>query len=121
MQVMHSINNICVDNRGRELIALGTGIGFGDIPRELSLAEARRTFYGIDPKYLGLLGELPEETLEFAAQLAGLAANSLSYELSPNLPITLADHIAFAVKRAEEHMIVEMPLAFDVQQSYPAE
>jgi beta-glucoside operon transcriptional antiterminator len=59
--------------------------------------------------------------LEFAAQLADLARSGLSYELSPNLPVTLADHIAFAIKRAEEHMVVEMPLAFDVQQSYPAE
>jgi beta-glucoside operon transcriptional antiterminator len=124
VQVVHSINNnaaICVDGRGRELIALGNGIGFGDIPRELPLSEVKRTFYGIDPKYLGLLGELPEETLEFAAQLSDLARNTLSYELSPNLPITLADHIAFAVKRAEEHMIVQMPLAYDIRQSYPTE
>ena len=124
VRVMRSINNnaaICVDGRGRELIALGNGIGFGDIPRELPLSEVKRTFYGTDPKYLGLIGELPEETLEFAAQLSDLARNTLSYELSPNLPITLADHIAFAVKRAEEHMIVQMPLSYDIRQSYPAE
>ncbi|MGN0071464.1 MAG: PRD domain-containing protein [Atopobiaceae bacterium] len=124
MRVIKSINNnaaICVDGKGRELIALGTGIGFGAIPREVNLSDIKRTFYGIDPKYLGLVSELPEDVLEFAAQLADLARSSLSYELSPNLPVTLADHIAFAIKRAEEHMIVEMPLAYDVQQSYPTE
>ncbi len=124
MRVIKSINNnaaICEDGKGRELIALGTGIGFGAVPREVSLSDITRTFYGVDPKYLGLVSELPEDVLEFAAQLADLARTSLSYELSPNLPVTLADHISFAIKRAREHMIVEMPLAFDVQQSYPAE
>jgi beta-glucoside operon transcriptional antiterminator len=124
MRVIKSINNnaaICEDGKGRELIALGTGIGFGAVPREVSLSDIKRTFYGVDPKYLGLVSELPEDVLEFAAQLADLARTSLSYELSPNLPVTLADHISFAIKRAREHMIVEMPLAFDVQQSYPAE
>ena len=124
MRVIKSINinaAICVDGKGRELIALGNGIGFGAIPREVPLSDIKRTFYGVDPKYLGLVSELPEDVLEFAAQLADLARSGLSYELSPNLPVTLADHIAFAIKRAEEHMVVEMPLAFDVQQSYPAE
>ena len=124
MQAIRKINNnaaICVDGKGRELVALGKGIGFGQLPREVGLAEIDRTFYGVDEKYLSLIGEMPEDVLEFAGQLADVCRATLSYELSPNLPITLADHIAFMIKRAREHMVVQMPLAYDVQQAHPAE
>lgn len=124
MQAIRKINNnaaICVDGKGRELVALGKGIGFGQLPREVGLAEIDRTFYGVDEKYLSLIGEMPEDVLEFAGQLADVCRATLSYELSPNLPITLADHIAFMIKRSREHMVVQMPLAYDVQQAHPAE
>lgn len=124
MRAIRRINNnaaICEDGKGRQLVALGRGIGFGELPREVPLADVRRTFYGIDPKYLPLIEELDPEVLEFAAQLAEVARTSISGELSPNLPITLADHIEFALKRTREHMVVKMPLAYDVEQSYPVQ
>ena len=124
MRAVRKINNnaaVCVDGKGRELVALGRGIGFGELPREVALADITRTFYRVDAKYLDLIGEMPEDVLEFAGQLADLARATLSYELSPNLPITLADHIAFMVERARTHMVVQMPLAYEVQQPHPAE
>ena len=124
MRAIRKINNnaaICLDGKGRELVALGKGIGFGQLPREVALADITRTFYRVDAKYLDLIGEVDEEVLEFSAQLADLCRATLSYELSPNLPITLADHIAFMVERARKHMVVQMPLAYDVQQAHPAE
>lgn len=124
MQAIRKINNnaaICVDGKGRELVALGKGIGFGALPHDVALSDITRTFYGVDAKYLDLIGEMPEDVLEFAGQLADVCRATLSYELSPNLPITLADHVAFMVKRAREHMVVQMPLAYDVQQAHPAE
>ena len=105
MCVIKSINNnaaICADGKEHELIALG--IGFGTIPREIPLSDIKHTFYGIDPKSLGLVSELSEDVLKFAAQLADLART-----ISPNLPVTLANHIAFAIKRTRGHMVVEIP------------
>lgn len=122
MRAIRRINNnaaICEDGKGHQLVALGRGIGFGELPREVSLADVRRTFYGIDPKYLPLIEELDPQVLEFSAQLAEVARQSISSELSPNLPITLADHIEFALRRTREHMVVQMPLAYDVQQNFP--
>lgn len=124
MRAIRRINNnaaICEDGKGHQLVALGRGIGFGELPREVSLADVHRTFYGIDPKYLPLIEELDPQVLEFAAQLAEVARMSISSELSPNLPITLADHIEFALKRTREHMVVQMPLAYDVEQSFPVQ
>ena len=98
MRAIQRINHnaaICEDGAGRQLIALGRGIGFGDMPHEVDLDVVTRTFYGIDSKYLAFIDEVDPEVLEFSAQLADIATGQLSYELSPNLPITLADHIQF--------------------------
>ncbi len=124
MRAVKRINHnaaICEDAAGRQLIALGRGIGFGELPREIGLSEIHRTFYDIDSKYLAFIDDVEPEVLEFAAQLAGLATQQLSYKLSPNLPITLADHLQFALKRAREHMVMSLPLSADVQLAHPVE
>lgn len=124
MQAIKRINHntaVCLDGAGHELIATGKGIGFGDMPHDVPLDQIQRTFYGIDPKYLAFIEEVDSEVLEFAAQLASLATQQLSYELSPNLPITLADHIQFALKRARDHMVLPMPLWREVESAYPVE
>lgn len=112
---------ICEDGAGHQLIALGRGIGFGDMPHEVNLEDVKRTFYGIDRKYLAFIDEVDPDVLEFSAQLADIVTQQVSYELSPNLPITLADHIQFALKRARDHLVVPMPLAEDVGQAHPVE
>lgn len=51
MRAIQRINHnaaICEDGAGRQLIALGRGIGFGDMPHEVDLDVITRTFYGID-------------------------------------------------------------------------
>ena len=124
MQAIKRINHntaVCLDGAGRELIATGKGIGFGEMPHEVPLDQVQRTFYGIDPKYLAFIEEVDPEVLEFSAQLASLATQQLSYELSPNLPVTLADHIQFALKRAREHMVLPMPLWREVEAAHPVE
>lgn len=124
MQAIKRISHnaaICVDGSGHQLVALGRGIGFGDMPHEVSLNDIQRTFYGIDPKYLSFIGEVDPDVMEFAAQFADIVTQQVSYELSPNLPITLADHFQFMLKRAREHIVVPMPLGEDVEQLHPVE
>lgn len=124
MKIVKRINNntvICVNPKGRELVAIGRGIGYPDGPDDVSLDRIERTFYGVDSRYLALLDELDPKIIEFSAQLADIARSSISRALSPNLPFTLADHISFAIRRCRERLFVQMPLAYDVQQSYPIE
>lgn len=118
------INNntvICTDSRGCELIAMGRGIGFGSMPKEISLESIDRTFYNVDPQYTKFLPSLPYEILEFAARLIEIAKNELSYELSPNLVIAMADHINFAIERAKSNLRIKMPTSYDVKMSFPKE
>ena len=116
MQALRRINNnvaLCRDGSGRELIAMGKGVGFGSFPRELALSEIERTFYDTDETYRQLVAELPEDVLAFAARIVEIAGNELPYALSPNAAFTLADHISFAMERARKNIRVKMPLAYD--------
>ena len=124
MKVVKRINHnaaILVNDKGRELVAIGRGVGFPNESGEVGLDQIERTFYGVDPRYLSLLDEIDPDVMEFASQIADVARANISRELSANLPFTLADHISFAIKRCREHMYVQMPLSCDVQQCYPIE
>lgn len=124
MKVVKRINNsaaLCVDDDGRNVIALGSGVGFTRVSEEVDLAKVTQTFYSVDERYVKLLNEIPLDIVEFATQIVQLAQGLLDYELTPGMPFVLADHIAFAVKRAREGIVIQMPLGFDVSQQYPVE
>ena len=118
------INNnvvVCQDSSGRELIALGKGIGYDAVPRDVPLSKIERTFYAVDEAYYPLAQVLPENILIFSDRIVDIAKTRLPYELSPNLVITLADHITFAIERTKKKIFISMPLSWDVMQLYPAE
>lgn len=98
MKLLRKINNnaaVAQDNRGREMVVLGRGVGFHSMPYELTdLSVVYRTFYDVDPQY---------------------------YEILSNLPFTLADHIAFAQQREKQGIRLAAPLHYDVQHLYPRE
>lgn len=124
MQAIKKINNnvaVCIDGNGRELVAFGNGIGFPSMPYELALDKVDRTFYNINQHYLDMLPSLPSEIVNFCGHMITFAQNHLSYQLNPNLLVTLADHIAFAIERAEKNIYVQMPLSYDMEQHFPEE
>lgn len=126
MKVAKRINNnavMCVDSKGRSVVAFGKGIAFaidketGDLP----LAAIERTFYNVDEHYLALLEELAPSVLAVSADIIEAADFELPYELSHNAVLALADHITFAIQRAKKGINIQMPLAYDVAQMYPVE
>jgi len=123
--VIKKINNnvaICRDGNGRELVAFGKGIGFPSTPYELNnLTRIDRTFYNIDREYWPLLDTIPQEIIEFTAQIVDEVRGWLPYETSPNIVMTLADHIAFAIRRVEEGIYFQMPSVYQLEQDYPLE
>lgn len=125
MRIIKNINNnvvICVDDYGRELVAFGKGLGFQAAPSELTdLAKVQRTFYNISPQYLAMLDSFPSDVLELTASIVDMAKGELPYAVSPNLVLTLCDHINFALERKRKRIYVKMPLAYDVEHNYPQE
>lgn len=125
MKLLRKINNnaaVAQDKRGREMVVLGRGVGFHPMPYELTdLSVVYRTFYDVDPQYYEMLSSLPEEALMAAADIAEQAEIALQAELNPNLPFTLADHIAFAQEREKQGIRLATPLHYGVQHLYPRE
>ena len=125
MKLLRKINNnaaVAQDKRGREMVVLGRGVGFHPMPYELTdRSVVYRTFYDVDPQYYEMLSSLPEEALMAAADIAEQAEIALQAELNPNLPFTLADHIAFAQEREKQGIRLATPLHYDVQHLYPRE
>ncbi len=125
MLVTKKINNnvaVCLDGNGRELVAFGKGIGFPTMPYELAdLKKIDRTFYDIGHQYLPLLDEIPEDVLMFTARMMDDIRPNLPYETSPNIVLTLSDHIAFAIERHKKGVYVQLPSVYQLDQSYPLE
>ena len=92
---------------GRELIFLGSGVGFGKKPTQqvteipgakvYSLVTRRKeqsvlkVVNGIRPEFIEVAGRIIEE------------AESVFQEISHDILLPMADHIALAAKRAEEN------------------
>ena len=95
MRIIKKINTsaaLALDSAGREVVVLGKGIGFPPVPYELEdISKVERTFYDVDPKYLGMIAELPQSIVLASADIADLAEIELNCRLNPNLPFTLAD------------------------------
>lgn len=125
MFVLRKINNNCVlarDSSGADVIAFGKGLGFHSVPYELNdLARVERTFYGMDSSSIRALQDIPSDVLELASDIIDDAQDALGVDLNPNAAVTLADHISFAIRRTKDGIVIESPLAFDVQRFYPRE
>lgn len=125
LRITKKINNnvaLAQDSAGKEIVVFGRGIGFPAMPYELTdLSKIQRTFYDIKSNYMELAAALPEDLILLAADIVELARCDLDCDLNPNLPITLADHLNFAIERFQTGMEIHCPLAYDIAHFYPAE
>jgi len=124
MKAIKKINNnvaLCVDGNSKELIAFGRGIGFPVMPYEIDLSQITMTFYRIEKLFYDLIKELPENVLETSALIVKEAQTTLQCNMNPNLVISLADHINFAIIRMKKYKNMKLLFSFDVEQFYPIE
>ena len=124
LKAIRSINNniaVCIDSTGTEVVAMGKGIGYGAMPHEVELSQISHTYYSVDPHLLSGIQDIPEDVLAFTAKVVDAARGQIHYRMSSNLVFTLADHIAFAIKRSKSNLKVKMPLAYDIEQNFPDE
>lgn len=125
MRITKKINNnvaLGVDPKGKEVVIFGKGIGFHEIPYELKdLSLISKTFYDIDPSYLELLSEIPEDIFNVSSKIVDYARSKVGCELNPSLAFMLADHINFAVIRLKKSIDITNPLTNDIKYLYKTE
>ena len=113
---------LAVDGNGKELIAMGKGIGFPEMPYEITdLNSITKTFYSIDNALIGLFSEISEEIFDVSFSIVENAKNVLKSELNPNLVVSLADHINFAITRLTKYKSMKMLFSYEVENLYPVE
>ena len=125
MQVIKKINTsavIALDSDGKEVVVFGKGIGFPQVPYELSdLSKIERTFYDVDSKYYSLLTSIPTNILRVSAEIVEYAEVELNCKLNPSLVFTLADHLNFTIERFRNGINIVSPISYDISHLYPKE
>jgi beta-glucoside operon transcriptional antiterminator len=79
------------------------------------------TFYRIENQFYKVLKDIPENVFEVSALIIHEAMRKLKSNLNPNLVISLADHINFAMIRMKKYKEMKILFAYDVQHLYPIE
>ncbi len=124
MKVIKNINNnvsLCLDSNNNEVVAFGKGIGFTKPPYEVDLDKIQRTYYGIDPTYINMINDIPEDILDISDKIINYARIKLENPVSSNIVITLADHINFAIQRYKENMNIKLPIVHDIEYLFDTE
>ncbi len=123
MKIVKKINNnvaIAQDENKKEIVVFGRGIGFHEIPYEVTdLSKIEQTFYNVDTRYYNILNEIPERTFLIVNRILEIAKTRIDGSLNPNLVFVLADHINFAVERSRKGMNIPMSYSYELEYEYP--
>lgn len=121
-------NNVVVstNDAGEEVIYMGRSIAFkkkiGDV---IDDAFVEKEFVLKDSftanQFQQLFADIPAEEVEAVKQVVDEAEQVLGVELSPNIYLTLTDHIHYALMRAREGIEIPNPLLFETRKFYPKE
>lgn len=129
MRVDKVLNNSLIltrDSHDRELIVMGKGLGFNSRPGDEIIAEKIEKRFVVQENvrgkdYLQMVADLPEDILQMAGYILSLADQQLEQKVRGQILFTLADHLAFAVERHRQGIIIQNRLLHDVQRFYPAQ
>jgi len=129
MEVIKPINNNVVralDENGREVIAIGKGIGFKVQPEaKIPLEKVDKIFVMSSQSNLDrlneLFGSLPAEYIALTDEIFEYAKQHLKKRLNEAAYFTLADHISFAVERYCQGMEFQNILLPEVRRFYQKE
>lgn len=123
------INNNVVSSRdddGKEVVAMGKGIGFGRKKGDVLPEDEIDKIFTIEDeealrRFKDLITSIPLEYLQVSNEIISYAKEKLDTELHPNIYLTLTDHISFAIRRKEEGQIFPIPMENEIRRFYPLE
>lgn len=129
MRIERVINNNVVsalDEKGKEIVAMGKGIGFQKKPgNELSEQNIEKIFRLESPDVLEgfkeLLVNIPLVCIQISDEIISHAKQVLPQQLSQSVYLTLTDHINFALTRFRQGLLFENALYSEIKRFYPQE
>jgi len=129
VKVIKAINNntVCVlDEKGREQIISGKGIGFGKkYGDKITPNDECKTYMITDSalrkRMIECLSEIPYEHIKLTDELVSYIRENYDTPLNESLIISLADHISFAIERKKQGIEFENPLMDSIEDFFPKE
>lgn len=129
MKILKVINNnvvSCLDESGRESVAMGKGLGFAcRSGMELDQNKVEKIFHLANQsetdRLKDLFSSISEEQIELCSRIIAYAGESLSKILNPSIYLTLTDHINFAISRIKHGIVFQNALLTEVRTFYPRE
>lgn len=120
-------NNVveAIDAHGRSVVVTGRGVGFRVNPGQQVPPERIQLTYVLESqqragKIADALALIPADVLAVARKIVIAAQDR--FGLNPvSMLLPLAEHLAFALRRARDGQDIDVPLAFEVAQLYPEE
>lgn len=125
-KVLNSSVVLVSDEKDEEFIVLEKGIGFGRRPGEsVELKEESKVFVQRSQSERNQLAELlcsiPAIYLEMTQEIVTYAEQQLNTTLNEHIYLALTDHLNFAVKRFEEHIVLTNRVFWELKSFYPKE
>ncbi|MBF0808207.1 PRD domain-containing protein [Rothia nasimurium] len=128
MKIAHIYNNNVVLARtaeDKDVVVIGRGLAFNKKKgAAIDPAQVEQTFVPENPGTdyaAAMLAELPSDVLALASELEQHASRVLGFNLAHSLVLPLADHLSYAIVRAQQGQTMEFPLSIEVAQLYPRE
>lgn len=129
MKILKVINNnvvSCLDESGRESVAMGKGLGFASRSgMELAQDKVEKIFHletqSETDRLKALFSSISEEQIDLCSRIIAYAGESLSKFLNPSIYLTLTDHINFAISRIKQGIVFQNALLTEVRTFYPRE
>lgn len=123
LTVIKSLNNnivLATTEKGEELVAFGTGIGFKKKKGEtVPYSDATKIFKTSQTAQANeLLEEVPLDVLTVTEKIVAYGEQTLGKKLNSSILFSLADHLRFAVERTEQEIVMEMPFQWEIPHLY---
>lgn len=126
MKVVKVINNNLiksVDEKNNEILVMGCGLGFKKVAGDEIDESLIEKVYTCNEKtnssqLISLLEKIPLEHIQTTNEIISFAKASLGKKLSPNIYITLVDHINFAIERNAQGVQIKNALLWEIKKLY---
>lgn len=129
LQVAKVLNNnvIIADHpQYEEVVVIGKGIGFNRKSHDIIPLDVVEKMFILtnqqeQEQYKQLAVQIDERIIEVINEIIHYINKESKTPLNEHIHIALTDHIAFAIKRAEQGMTVQNPFLYETREMYPAE
>ncbi|MGG6310977.1 glucose PTS transporter transcription antiterminator GlcT [Paenibacillus macerans] len=121
-------NNVIIANHPEhgEVVVIGKGIGFNRKTDDSIALDAVEKMFILtnqqeQEQYKQLVPQVDEQLIEIIGEIIMYISRKTQVELNEHIHIALTDHLAFAIKRAEQDLAFHNPFLFETKEIYPVE